>query len=532
MVRPTATIIPDCSDEFKEILTPELLDFIALLEAKYGQQRRDLLTLRHDKQKRYDQGVLPLFLPETKSIRESQWKAASIPNDLQDRRVEITGPVERKMIINALNSGAYVFMADFEDSNSPTWENCIQGQINLRDAVNKTIEYSQKDNGKTYKLNPKIATLMVRPRGWHLEESHVLVEGKPVSAAIFDFATFFFHNAKSLIEQGSAPYFYLPKMESHLEARLWNTIFNTAQETLGIPQGTIRATVLIETISAAFEMDEIIYELKEHSAGLNCGRWDYIFSFIKKFRNHSDFVLPDRGDITMTQHFLKSYVDLLISTCHKRGVHAMGGMAAQIPVKDNEEINKLAMEKVFADKKREVLAGHDGTWVAHPGLIPIALEAFNAYMPQANQINIKRPEVKVTRDDLLQIPSGQITKAGIRNNINVGLQYLYSWLEGNGCVPINNLMEDAATAEICRAQLWQWLKFNALMNTGEPFNKALFEKLVDEEVRQLKQDGKTQETLSLATQLFVDMITKPDFDEFLTLPAYKILANRRISTHE
>lgn len=531
MIGPNVKIIPDCSDEFKDILRPELLNFIAQLETEYGQQRRDLLRQRHDKQALYDNGTLPDFLSETRSIRESNWKAASIPHDLLDRRVEITGPVERKMIINALNSGAYVFMADFEDSNSPTWENCIQGQINLRDAVNKSIEFTQ-DNGKTYKLNNKTATLMVRPRGWHLEENNVLIDGKPVSASIFDFAVFLFHNAKQLIAQGSGPYFYLPKMESHLEARLWNQIFISAQNYLNIPRGTIRATVLIETISAAFEMDEIIYELKEHSAGLNCGRWDYIFSFIKKFRNHADFVLPDRNDVTMTQHFLKSYVDLLISTCHKRGVHAMGGMAAQIPVKGDEKVNQLAMDKVYADKKREVLAGHDGTWVAHPGLIPIALDAFNTYMPQANQIETARPDVKVTRADLLQIPPGKITEAGIRNNISVGIQYLDSWLQGNGCVPINNLMEDAATAEICRAQLWQWLKFNAPMDNGQPFNKALFTKLVAEEILKLKESSKKEATLSVASNLFVDMITNTEFDEFLTLPAYKILAQKRIPTHE
>lgn len=530
MSRATAKVIPDCSAEVKTILTPELLNFLTLLETEYGQRRRDLLKLRHDKQKLYDDGVLPDFLPETKTIRQSNWKAASIPKDLMDRRVEITGPVERKMIINALNSGAYVFMADFEDSNSPTWDNCIQGQINLRDAVNKTIEHTA-DNGKTYKLNKEIATLMVRPRGWHLEESHVLVDGKPMSASIFDFAVFFFHNAKKLLEQGSGPYFYLPKMESHLEARLWNQIFISAQDYLGIPQGSIRATVLIETISAAFEMDEIIYELKEHSAGLNCGRWDYIFSFIKKLRNHADCVLPDRNEVTMTQHFLKSYVDLLIQTCHRRGVHAMGGMAAQIPIKGDEKANQLAMDKVFADKKREVLAGHDGTWVAHPGLIPIALNAFDTYMPKANQIENAREEVTVKRDDLLKVPAGTITEAGIRNNISVGIQYLDSWLKGNGCVPINNLMEDAATAEICRAQLWQWLKFHASINNEQPFSRNMFEKLVDDEVSKLKQNN-SDESLTLASKLFIDMIIKPDFDEFLTLPAYTILAQRRISTHE
>lgn len=527
MKQPIAKLMAPASES---VLNQDVLTFIGMLEDTFGGRRRELLKKRQEKQKKLDEGHYPDFLTDTKTIREGNWKAASIPADLQDRRVEITGPVDRKMVINALNSGAKVFMADFEDSNSPTWENCIQGQINLMDAVRGTINYTA-ENGKSYRLNDKTATLMVRPRGWHLEENHVLVNDKPVSASLFDFGVFFFHNAKALIAKGSGPYFYLPKMESHEEAILWNDVFNCAQDYLGIPRGTIRATVLIETINAAFEMDEILYALKEHSAGLNCGRWDYIFSFIKKFRNHPQFLLPDRHDITMTQHFLKSYVDSLIATCHKRGVHAMGGMAAQIPVKNDEKANQMAMEKVFADKKREALAGHDGTWVAHPGLIPVALEAFDAYMPKANQIDSKRDAVSLKARDFLQIPEGKITEQGVRNNISVGIQYLFSWLKGNGCVPINNLMEDAATAEICRAQLWQWLKFKAQLDGKQTFDKPLFLKLLQEETKKIEA-GSHPELLKKASALFEQMITKPVFDDFLTIPAYQLLTQAKDVNHE
>ncbi|WP_133140541.1 malate synthase A [Legionella genomosp. 1] len=528
----TIKIIPDYAQEYETLLSNDVKKFLFLLETEFGQQRKNLLEIRHKKQAAYDQGVLPNFLDETKSIREGTWTAAHIPEDLLDRRVEITGPVDRKMIINALNSGANVFMADFEDSNSPTWENCIQGQLNLIDAVNGTINYKDAVSGKQYQLKEKTATLMVRPRGWHLDEAHVLVNNQPISASLFDFGLFFYHNAKTLLSKGSGPYFYLPKMESHLEARLWNQVFVFAQNYMGIPQGSIRATVLIETISAAFEMDEIIYELKDHSAGLNCGRWDYIFSFIKKFRNRPDFVLPDRQEVTMTQHFLKSYVDLLIATCHKRGVHAMGGMAAQIPIRNDEKANEEAMKKVLADKQREVLAGHDGTWVAHPGLIPIALEAFNAHMKTPNQIATAQKKADIRQEDLVTIPKGNITKKGIRNNISVGIQYITAWLTGNGCVPINNLMEDAATAEICRAQLWQWLKFNALINNNTVFKKDLFLNMVDEEFISLQQTGLPRHALETATKLFTEMVCKPHFDEFLTLPAYKILTAQKESTYE
>src|SRR5215472_13872807 len=430
--------------EFAEILTPEAVTFVATLARAFSERRESLLQMRVRRQSEIDAGKMPDFLPETEHIRKSDWTISPVPPDLQDRRVEITGPVERKMIINALNSGAKVFMADFEDSFAPTWEGTIQGQINVRDAVNRTIEYLSPE-GKSYKLNEKIATLLVRPRGWHLVEKHFLVDGKPISGGIFDFGLFIFHNARKLIETGSGPYFYLPKLENHLEARLWNDIFVMAQKELGIPQGTIKATVLIETILATFEMDEILYELREHSAGLNCGRWDYIFSAIKKFRNVPDFILPDRAQVTMTTHFMRSYSLLAIKTCHRRDAHAIGGMAAQIPIKKIPKANEEALARVRADKRREVNDGHDGTWVAHPGLVAIAMEEFDTVMKSPNQIYRKREDVHVTASDLLQVPEGTITEAGLRNNISVSLQYLESWLRGSGCVPINNLMEDAAT---------------------------------------------------------------------------------------
>ncbi|MBA2655913.1 MAG: malate synthase A [Tatlockia sp.] len=533
----TLAVLPKLTEEFSQILTDDALDFICTLELEFRERRNYLLQLRQEKQKYFDEGGLPDFLSETDNIRNSEWKAATIPADLLDRRVEITGPVERKMIINALNSGAKVFMADFEDSNSPTWDNCIQGQINLLDAVNRTISYCNSETNKEYKLNNKTATLMVRPRGWHLNEANILVNGQPVSASIFDFSLFFFHNAKTLIDQVSGPYFYLPKMETHLEARLWNDIFCRAQQLINIPSGTIRATVLIETITAAFEMDEILYELKDHSAGLNCGRWDYIFSFIKKFRNHAEFVLPDRQEVTMTTHFLQSYVRLLITTCHRRGVHAMGGMAAQIPIKGDDLANQAAIKKVLADKQREASAGHDGTWVAHPGLIPVALEAFNELMPESNQITKIQPDYPIKQKDILTVPQGKITEQGIRSNISVGILYLYSWLRGNGCVPINNLMEDAATAEICRSQLWQWLKFAVVLSDGRNFDRQLFKELAEQEFEKIKVEMSTDvfanSKLKEAFELFVGMITSEEFDEFLTLPAYPLLVNNyRKEYHE
>src|SRR5665213_648443 len=507
------------SAAYAEILTPEAVHFVASLVAHFEGRRQELLARRQERQGEIDAGHFPDFLTETTDIRMSEWTVAPIPRDLTDRRVEITGPVDRKMVINALNSGANVFMADFEDANSPTWSNNVEGQINLRDANRRTIEFTSPE-GKKYKLNDKIATLLVRPRGWHLNEKHVLREGKPISGSLFDFGLYFFHNAKQLIANGSGPYFYLPKLESHVEARLWNDVFNFSQDTLGIPRGTIRATVLIETILASFEMDEILYELRDHSAGLNCGRWDYIFSFIKKFRNFPTFVLPNRAEVTMERHFLKSYVELLIQTCHRRGIHAMGGMAAQVPIKNDPVANEQALEKVRQDKLREVRAGHDGTWVAHPGLVPIAKQIFDEGMPTPNQISKKRDEVHITAKDLLAATEGTITEAGLRWNIDVGLQYLEAWLRGVGCVPIYNLMEDAATAEICRAQVWQWVKFGAKLDDGRPVTAAMVNQVVDE---QLAKRGNADTEFTKAAQIFRQMMTSADFQEFLTLPAYSFI---------
>jgi len=501
--------------EFQNILSDGALDFLASLARKFEPSRAELLQKRVVRQKEINAGKLPDFLPETKKIRESEWTVARIPADLVERKVEITGPVDRKMIINALNSGASVFMADFEDSHTPTWRNNLEGQQNLIDTVAGTITFKNPE-GKLYKLNPKIATLMVRPRGWHLSEKHFWVNGKPISASLFDFGLFFFHNAKTLIQKGTGPYFYLPKMESHLEARLWNDVFNFSQDRLAIPRGTIRATVLIETILAAFEMDEILYELKDHSAGLNCGRWDYIFSFIKKFSENPAFVLPDRAQVTMDKGFLKAYVDLLIKTCHRRGIHAMGGMAAQIPIKEDPTANEAALEKVRQDKLREVHAGHDGTWVAHPGLVPIAMEIFNKYMPGPNQIEKKREDVAATAKDLLAVPKGEITEKGLRTNIDVGVQYVESWLRGAGCVPLYTLMEDAATAEISRSQVWQWIRHKAKMTDGRAVTAELVRTILKEELKKMK-DGKFKE----AASIFMDLTTRAEYPDFLTLTAYE-----------
>ncbi len=501
-----------------EILTPEAQTFLEKLAAKFEPRRQQLLARRKLVQREIDGGKFPDFLPETAEIRQSEWKVAPIPHDLRDRRVEITGPVDRKMIINALNSGANVFMADFEDSNSPTWKNNLDGQVNLRDAVRGTIRYESPE-GKLYEVGPNPATLLVRPRGWHLEEKHFLVEGQPISASLFDFGLYFFHNAQTLLDKGTGPYFYLPKMESHLEARLWNDIFCFAQDELGIPRGSIRATVLIETILAAFEMDEILYELREHSSGLNCGRWDYIFSFIKKFRTHPNFVLPDRSQVTMERHFLSSYVELLIQTCHRRGIHAMGGMAAQIPIRNDAEANEKALEKVRQDKLREVRAGHDGTWVAHPGLVPVAKEIFDRYMPEPNQIDKPRVNRPITAQDLLEVPKGEITEAGLRWNIDVGLQYVHSWLKGSGCVPIYNLMEDAATAEICRTQVWQWVKHGSQMTNGEVVTPIMVQEFVRE--RSTRLYGGTRQ--ALAAIVMEGLMTSRDCPEFLTLASYDLL---------
>jgi malate synthase len=497
-----------------QILTPDASNFLTKLARQFEARRQELLARRRTRQQYIDRGILPDFMPETAGIRQEEWTVAPIPKDLLDRRVEITGPVDRKMIINALNSGASVFMADFEDSNSPTWQNNVEGQLNLREAVNGTIRYTSPE-GKRYELASRVATLMVRPRGWHLDERHFVVDGKPISGSLFDFGLYFFHNARNLIAKGTGPYFYLPKLEGHLEARLWNDVFCLAQDELGIPRGTIRGTVLIETILAAFEMDEILYELREHSSGLNCGRWDYIFSFIKKFRNRPDFVLPDRATLTMDKHFLNSYVELLIQTCHRRGIHAMGGMAAQIPIKSDPVANEKALEKVRQDKLREVRAGHDGTWVAHPGLVPVAKEIFDEHMKTVNQISRPLKPVHVTTQDLCDVTKGEITLEGLRWNIDVGLQYLESWLRGSGCVPIYNLMEDAATAEICRAQVWQWVKHGATLSDGSKVTRALVQQVIAEQQNKL---GGTR--MDAAAKIYDQMMTRPDFPEFLTLVAY------------
>jgi malate synthase len=505
---------------FAQVLTPEALDFIARLHREFEPRRQELLARRAARQKEFDAGKLPDFLPQTSALREKDWQVARQPKDMLDRRVEITGPTDRKMVINALNSGASTFMADFEDANCPTWHNMVDGQVNLRDAVRGTISFEQ--GGKRYALKESTAVLIPRPRGWHLEEKHVRVDGKPISGAIFDFALFFFHNAAELLARGSGPYFYLPKMESHLEARLWNDIFVLAQDELGIARGTIRATALIETVVAAFEMDEILYELREHSAGLNIGRWDYIFSCIKKFRANQNFCLADRSQVTMLAPFMRAYALLLVKTCHRRGAPAMGGMAAQIPIKNDPAANEAALEKVRQDKLREVTDGCDGTWVAHPGLVPIAKEVFDEHMPQANQYERQRPDVHVSAKDLLAFqPEKPITEAGLRNNISVGIQYLGSWLAGNGCVPVFNLMEDAATAEISRSQIWQWMRSpKGVLEDGRKVTAGLFRQLLAEELARVKaaqSDGKYDD----AAKLFERITADDTYVEFLTLPAYQ-----------
>lgn len=511
---------------FAQILTPEAVAFVAGLHRRFEARRQALLAARAARQKEFDAGKVPDFLAETRHIRESDWTIAPQPRDLLDRRVEITGPTDRKMVINALNSGASTFMADFEDANCPTWTNMVEGQINLRDAVRRTITFAQGE--KQYRLNEKTAVLIVRPRGWHLDEKHLLVDGQPVSGAIFDFALYFFHNAKELLASGTGPYFYLPKMESHLEARLWNDIFCTAQDELGIPRGSIKATCLIETVLAAFEMDEILWELREHSSGLNIGRWDYIFSCIKKFRADPDFCLADRAQVTMTAPFMRAYALLLVKTCHRRNAPAMGGMAAQIPIKNDPQANEAALEKVRLDKLREVTDGCDGTWVAHPGLVPVAKAVFDEHMPQPNQYSRQRPDVNVTAKDLLDFrPERPITEAGLRNNISVGIQYLGAWLAGNGCVPVFNLMEDAATAEISRSQIWQWIRSpKGVLEDGRKVTVELFRSLLAEELPKVRtylgEEGWKAGKYEEAARLF-DRLTAGDYVEFLTLPAYDLI---------
>jgi malate synthase len=523
---PGIQLPPDQPNLFDRMLTPPALGFVAHLHRKYEQRRRDLMKARAERQAMLDAGKATFgFLPETRPIRDAEWTIAPTPPDLQDRRVEITGPVERKMIINALNSGASTFMADFEDSATPTWDNMIQGQINLRQAVDRTIGFKSPE-GKCYSLNDETATLIVRPRGWHLLEEHMLVDGDPVSASLFDFGLFFFHNAEKLVAQGSGPYFYLPKIECHLEARLWDHVFNEAETRMNLPRGTIKATVLIETLPAAFQMDEILYELRDHAAGLNCGRWDYIFSAIKKLRRH-DFVLADRAQVTMTSHFLKSYCELLVKTCHRRNAFAMGGMAAQIPIKGDEQANGAAMAKVRADKEREATQGFDGTWVAHPGLVPIAREVFDRLMPTPNQLDKKREDVCVKAADLLRFePQTPITEAGMRTNVSVTLQYIGSWLAGNGCVPINHLMEDAATAEISRSQLWQWIRSpKGVLDDGRKVTLELFRTVLAEELRKLQgKPGAGGSRFDEAAWLLDQLVADDEFADFLTIPAYQIVS--------
>lgn len=510
----------------QRVLTPEALAFITQLHRHFDARRLELLAARTHRQEKIDQGELPDFLHNTKHIREADWTIDPLPADLLDRRVEITGPVDRKMVINALNSGANMFMADFEDANSPTWNNCLDGHINLQDAIRKTISYTNPQ-GKSYQLNPQTAVLLVRPRGWHLSEKHLLIDGSPVSGSLFDFGLYFFHNAHELIARQTGPYFYLPKIENHFEARLWNDVFVFAQNYLHLPQGTIKATVLIETILAAFEMHEILYELRQHSAGLNCGRWDYIFSYIKKMRNHPLFILPDRAQITMTTPFMRRYSLLTIQTCHRRNAPAMGGMAAFIPIKNNPQANEQALAKVHDDKQREATDGHDGTWVAHPALVPIAKKMFDELMPTPNQIHRHRNDPPALATELLEIPKGTITEAGLRQNINVAILYIEAWLNGVGAAALYNLMEDAATAEISRAQVWQWLRHGAILDDGRPITLNLYKNLLTQEIQKVKayvgdeyyQKGKFEQAITLFDQL----VTAPNFAEFLTLPAYSIL---------
>jgi malate synthase len=511
----------------EQVLTDDAMGFLAELAERFAPRVQQLLRAREQRQQRLDAGELPDFLPETQAVRDGDWRIAGIPTDLLDRRVEITGPTDRKMIINALNSGAKVFMADCEDSLAPSWDNVIGGQANLRDAVLRRIDFTSAE-GKSYRLNPQTAVLIVRPRGWHLEEKHLLCGGKAVPGALVDFGLYVFHNHAALRERGTGPYFYLPKLESHREARLWAEVFDFAERRLGMTHGTIKCTVLIETILAAFEMDEILFELRDYIVGLNCGRWDYIFSFIKKFAKRADFVLPERRLVTMTTHFMRSYSLLCIRTCHRRGAFAMGGMAAQIPIKHDPVANEAAIAKVRADKEREAGDGHDGTWVAHPGLVPVAMEVFDRLMPTANQLHRLRDDVQVTAADLLQIPSGAISAEGLRDNVSVSLQYMAAWLCGNGCVPINNLMEDAATAEISRAQIWQWIHHpRGVLEDGRQITAELFRAELAAEQQRLRQTlgepAYSAGRYEQAAALLDGITTAPEFATFLTLAAYREL---------
>jgi malate synthase len=516
--------------EYQTVLTPAALSFVAKLHRMFDPRRRELLHMRAERQLKIDRGELPDFLPETAAIRSDRsWHVAPIPPDLQRRHIEITGPTERKMLINALNSGADVFMADFEDANSPTWDNLLQGHINLREAIEHTIELHTPD--KVYRLNDKVALLLVRPRGWHLNEKHVLIDGQPMSGSLFDFGLYFFHNARRLLSKGTGPYFYLPKLESHLEARLWNDVFNLAQDELGLPRGTIKVTVLIETILAAFEMEEILYELRDHIAGLNAGRWDYMFSIIKKFRNRPDFAFPDRAQVTMTSPFMRAYTELLVKTCHQRGAHAIGGMAAFIPSRKDPIVNENALKKVREDKLRESADGFDGTWVAHPDLVPVAKEIFDGVLgDRPHQKDKMREDVQVTAPQLIDftIAGGQITEAGLRLNLNVALQYVESWLRGTGAVAIYNLMEDAATAEISRAQVWQWINSpNGVLADGRKVTVELVQQLLPEEIEKIRQlygeANFAASKIPQAREVFEKIVTEKQFEDFLTLVAYEYL---------
>ena len=526
---PGVVITGKMGPRYAEVLTSAALSFLTELHRKFDRQRQDLLAARVVQQKNYDTGALPDFPVETKQIRDDEsWKVAPIPKDLLDRRVEITGPVDRKMVVNALNSGATDYMADFEDANSPTWANNIEGQINLKDRWAGKIDFTDPRTKKRYKIGPKPAVMIVRPRGWHLDEAHMTVDGKPVSGALFDFGLYFFHNAKAQIAQGTGPYFYLPKLETHLEARLWNDVFVFAQNKLGLARGTIKATVLIKTLPAAFEMEEILYELRDHITGLNAGRWDFIFSFIKKFAKNPNYVLPDRSQVVMGEAFLGAYAALLVRTCHHRGAFAMGGMAAQIPIKNDPQANAAAFAKVKLDKEREVRDGYDGTWVAHPDLVPVAKEVFDRMMPKPNQLDRVRLHVRVLRDELLKIHAGSKTEEGFRLNIRVGVQYIEAWLRGRGAVPIYNLMEDAATAEISRAQIWQWLKYGAVLENGVKVTPAFFERALKEEMNAVKKEigagNYAKGRFPEAIKLFSDLSLGKEFADFLTIPAYKLIA--------
>lgn len=522
-------VLAPITGRFAEILTPEALQFVVDLQREFNPARRALLRRRAERLARLDAGERPDFLPETRHIREEAWTVAPVPRDLLDRKVELTGPVDRKMMINALNSGASVFMADFEDANSPTWENVIAGQVNLVDAVQRTIALANPD-GKVYRLNERTATLLVRPRGWHLDEKHILVDGEPVSAGLIDFGLYMFHNARRLLENGTGPYFYLPKLEGHREARLWNDVFLFTQDALRIPRGSIRATVLVEHVLAALEMDEILYELRDHAGGLNAGRWDYIYSIIKIFRERPEFVLPDRAQVTMTIPFMRAYTELLVKTCHARGAYALGGMAAFIPSRRDPEVNRAALAKVREDKLREAGDGFDGTWVAHPDLVPLAMEVFDGALgDQPNQLHRQRPEVATTARDLLdvRVPGGEVTERGVRSNISVAVQYLGSWLRGVGAAAINNLMEDAATAEIARSQVWQWVRHGVRLNDGAPLTRDLVRKFEGEELERIRRElgaARDQGRIAEARALFDEVALGDTFVEFLTIPAYARIA--------